>query len=70
MSQHVTFDDWLMKRLAQDAEAAAALLRVALEKVDEDPRGLSLTLHYVTTAHGNRRPSESLSHLINNLDAW
>ncbi len=52
MSQHVTFDDWLMKRLAQDAEEAAALLRVALEEADEDPRGLSLTLHYITTARG------------------
>lgn len=52
MSQHITFDDWLMKRLAQDAEEAAALLRVALEEADEDPQGLSMTLHYITTARG------------------
>lgn len=52
MSNYVTFDDWLMQRLAQDAEEAAALLRVALEEADEDPRGLSLTLHYITTARG------------------
>jgi DNA-binding phage protein len=52
MSQHIAFDDWLMKRLTRDAEEAAALLRVALEEADEDPRGLSMTLHYITTARG------------------
>ena len=28
------------------------MLRVALEEADDDPRGLSLTLHYITTARG------------------
>ena len=52
MSEFVTFDDWLIERLAQDPQEAAALLRVALEEADEDPRGLSLTLHYITAARG------------------
>ena len=52
MNEPLTFDDWLMGRLAQDAQEAATLLRVALEEADEDPRGLSMTLHYITTARG------------------
>ena len=52
MSEFVTFDDWLVERLAQDPQEAAALLRVALEEADDDPRGLSLTLHYITAARG------------------
>ncbi len=42
MAKHATFDDWLVKRLANDPEQAAELLRVALEEADDDPRGLSL----------------------------
>ncbi|HMV49923.1 MAG TPA: hypothetical protein PLD20_03545 [Blastocatellia bacterium] len=53
MNEFVTFDDWLIERLAQDPQEAAALLRVALEEADEDPQGLSLTLHYITTARGS-----------------
>ena len=49
MSKLVTFDEWLIERLAQDPQEAAALLRVALEEADEDPRGL---LHYITAARG------------------
>ena len=52
MTKHATFDDWLVKRLANDPEQAAELLRVALEEADDDPRGLSLTLHYITVARG------------------
>lgn len=52
MSESITFDNWLIERLAQDPEEAATLLRVALEEADEDPRGLSLTLYYITTARG------------------
>ncbi|NOT62808.1 MAG: hypothetical protein HOP19_21575 [Acidobacteria bacterium] len=52
MTNPLTFDDWLIKRLARDAQEAAELLRVALEEADEDPQGLSLTLHYITVARG------------------
>jgi hypothetical protein len=52
MSKTITFDDWLVKRLASDPQEAADLLRVALEEADEDPQGLSLTLHYITVARG------------------
>jgi hypothetical protein len=52
MKKQATFDDWLVKRLANDAEQAAELLRVALEEADDDPQGLSLTLHYITVARG------------------
>lgn len=52
MNKLLTFDDWLIKRLAHDAQEAADLLRVALEEADEDPQGLSLTLHYITVARG------------------
>jgi hypothetical protein len=47
-----TFDNWLINRLENDPLQAAELLRVALEEVDEDPQGLSLTLHYITVARG------------------
>jgi hypothetical protein len=52
MMKAATFDDWLMKRLANDPQQAAELLRIALEEADTDPQGLSLTLHYITVARG------------------
>lgn len=53
MNKLVNFDHWLIERLAKDPQEAAALLRVALEEADEDPQGLSLTLHYITAARGS-----------------
>jgi hypothetical protein len=52
MTQPLTFDSWLIKRLENDPQQAAELIRVALEEADEDPQGLSLTLHYITVARG------------------
>ena len=49
----MTFDELMIGRLATDAEEAAALLRLALEEVKDDPRGLLLIVQHITTARGD-----------------
>ncbi len=48
----MTFDELMIGRLAANAEEAAALLRLALDEANEDPRGLLLVVQHVTTARG------------------
>lgn len=48
----MTFDELMLGRLAANSEEAAALLRLALEESEDDPRGLLLIVQHITTARG------------------
>lgn len=48
----IDFDEWLMKRVATDAEEAADLLRLALAEAEEDPRGLLVIAQAIIQARG------------------
>lgn len=49
----IDFDEWLQKRMAADVEEAADLLRLALAKADEDPRGPLVIAQAIVAAHGS-----------------
>ena len=52
MKDMLTFDDWLVRNLAEDAEEAAALLRLTLREDQDDPQILLTLVQRIVRARG------------------
>lgn len=52
MSNLMTFDEWMLKNLAEDAEEAAALLRLTLAEDQDDPQILLTLVQRIVRARG------------------
>jgi DNA-binding phage protein len=51
MNNLMTFDEWMLKNLADDVEEAAALLRLTLAEDQDDPQILLTLVQRIVRAH-------------------
>jgi DNA-binding phage protein len=53
MNNLMTFDEWMLKNLADDVEEAAALLRLTLAEDQDDPQILLTLVQRIVRARGS-----------------